>query len=56
VISIDANGVLDLSLIRKLRAKFGVKGLNPNDLKIVPSIGAYYDILNLSQVETIEKF
>jgi hypothetical protein len=55
-VAIDATGVLDLSLIRKLRSKLWVKGLNPNDLKIIPSIGAYFDILNLSQVETIEKF
>lgn len=54
--TIDASGVFDLSLIRQSRQMLGIKGLNPADLKLVVSQGAYFDMLGLSQVETVEKF
>lgn len=34
----------------------GVKGLNPKNLVLVPDTATYFKLMNLSQVETIEKF
>lgn len=54
--TINALANLDLSVIRQARAKMGIKGINPTNLKLVVSQGTYFALLGLTQVETIEKF
>lgn len=54
--AIDAGGNLDLSVIRSARAAMGVKGLNPANLRIVPDTQTYFELLNLTEAETMEKF
>lgn len=49
-------GVLDLWDIRLARKAMGVKGRNPNNLKLVPSDDVYQKILGLDEAQTIEKF
>lgn len=34
----------------------GMKGLNPSDLVMVPDMQTYFELLNLTEAETIEKF
>lgn len=46
----------ELSDIREARSQLKEKGVNPEDLRLVLGYDAYYKLLNLSQVETIEKF
>lgn len=53
---VDAGNNLDLLVIRQARAKMGIKGMNPDEVKLVPSQWAYFDLLNLTEAETIEKF
>lgn len=53
---VDAGQNLGIENIRKARALMGVKGLNPADLIIVPDINTYFTLMNLTEVETIEKF
>lgn len=54
--AVDAGGNLDLSIIRSARAKMGAKGLKPTDLKLAVEQSVYFNLLGLSQVETVEKF
>ena len=54
--TVDAWTNLAIQNIRDARAKMGVKGLNPDELVLVPDTQTYFDLLNLSEVETIEKF
>lgn len=54
--TVNASTNLDLTLIRSARALMGLKGMNPKDLVLVMDMGTYMDTLNLSEVETIEKF
>ena len=54
--AIDADGNLDLSIIRSARAAMGVKGLNPANLRLVPDTQTYFQLLNLTEAETMEKF
>lgn len=54
--AIDAAGNLDLSVIRSARAAMGVKGLNPANLRLVPDTQTYFELLNLTEAETMEKF
>lgn len=54
--TVNALANLDLSVIREARAKMWIKGLNPQDLKLVVSEWTYFALLGLTQVETIEKF
>lgn len=49
-------GPLTGAKIIEARAKLGIKGLNPNDLLMIPSVDVYYKLMGLSQVETMEKF
>lgn len=53
---VDAVGNLALENIRAARAAMGMKGLNPKDLVLVPDQQTYFELLNLTQAETIEKF
>ena len=34
----------------------GVKGLNPANLVMIPDTATYFGLMNLTQVETVEKF
>ncbi len=54
--TVDAGGNLAVENIRSARAKMGAKGLNPDQLALVPDLQTYQDLMNLTQVETIEKF
>jgi HK97 family phage major capsid protein len=54
--TVDAGGNLAVENIRSARAKMGVKGLDPSKLRLVPDMQTYQDLLNLTEVETIEKF
>lgn len=54
--TVDANGNLAIENIRSARAAMGKKGLKPADLRIVPDIETYFEIMNLGEVKTIEKF
>lgn len=47
---------LALSNVRTARSLMGVKGRNPKNLALVPDSKTYFNLMNLSQVETIEKF
>lgn len=52
----NAGANLAVVNIRNARAKMGVKGLNPANLVMVPDTETYFDLMNLSPVETLEKF
>lgn len=54
--TVDAGGALVLEDIRLARGKMGMKGLNPSELRLVPDIRTYFNLLNMTQAETIEKF
>lgn len=54
--TVDAGSNLDLSVFRTARAKMGIKGLNPAEIVAVIEQNSYFELLNLSEVETIEKF
>lgn len=54
--TVDAGGNLAIENIRSARAKMGVKWLNPAEIVMVLDQDAYFDLLNLTEVETIEKF
>ena len=54
--TVDAWGNLDLIILRKGRAKMWIKGMDPDKVKLVPSQWAYFDLMNLTEAETIEKF
>jgi len=53
---IDALGNLDLSVIRAARAGMGEKGIDPTNLVLIPQRKAYFELLNLTPAETMEKF
>ena len=53
---VDAGSNLVLETIRLARASMGMKGLDPKDLVLVPDQQTYFELLNLTQAETIEKF
>lgn len=53
--TIDA-WTMDVVDIRGARAKMGLKGTTPEDLKIIMNSELYMKILSLGQVETVEKF
>lgn len=54
--TVGAGGNLAVANIRSARGLMGVKGLNPKDLVMIPDTQTYFDLMGLSQVETIEKF
>jgi len=54
--TVDALANFVISNLRSARAAMGVKWLNPKDLRIVPDITTYNSLMNLTQVETMEKF
>lgn len=54
--TVNATGALTLAHFRSARKLMGLKGVNPQDIVIVPDQDTYFSLLNLSQVETIEKF
>lgn len=54
--TVDAGGSLGVDHIRAARKLLGQKGLNPKDLVLVPDTTTYYELMNLGEVETIEKF
>lgn len=47
--------VVTLALLRAARAAMVKWGLNPADLAVISSIGAYYDLLATSDVTTVDK-
>lgn len=53
---VDALGNLAIENIRTARAAMGQKGLNPANLRIVPDLETYFELMNLGEVATIEKF
>lgn len=53
---VNAGGNLALESIRSARAAMGAKGLDPSKLRLVPDISSYFELMNLSPVETMEKF
>lgn len=53
---VNAGGNLALENIRTARAAMGTKGLDPSKLRLVPDISSYFELMNLSPVETMEKF
>lgn len=53
---VNAGGNLALENIRTARAAMGAKGLDPSKLRLVPDISSYFELMNLSPVETMEKF
>jgi hypothetical protein len=55
-LTVNAGANIDLSIIRDARALMGIKGLDPKKLVLVPDQTTYFELLNLSQAETIEKF
>ena len=54
--TVDAWGNLAIENIRSARAKMWAKWINPAELRLVPDLETYLELLNLSEVETIEKF
>lgn len=54
--TVNAATAIGIDHIRAARAKMGVKGLDPSKLRIVPDLATYFDLMNLTEVETIEKF
>lgn len=54
--TVDAKANFDLSVLRSARAKMGLKGVQPSDLILVPDQDTYFKLLNLTEVETIDKF
>lgn len=54
--TVDAQANFDLSVLRSARAKMGLKGVQPADLILVPDQDTYFKLLNLTEVETIDKF
>lgn len=53
---VDAWDNLDLSVIRKARAKMGIKWVNPAEVVMLVEQNAYFFLMNLTEVETMEKF
>lgn len=53
---VDAGWNLAIENIRSVRAGMWVKGIDPNKLRLCPDIQTYFDLMNLTEVETIEKF
>lgn len=51
-----SNAVATLALFRTARAGMGKWGINPADLAIIVPTKVYYQLLNLSEVTTIDKF
>ena len=43
---VDAGANLDISVIRSARATMGLKGVNPNDLILVPDVQTYFTLIN----------
>lgn len=54
--TVNAGGAIGIDHFRSARAKMGVKGLDPSKLRAVPDMNTYFDLMNLTEVETIEKF
>lgn len=54
--TVDAGWNLAIENIRSARAKMWVKGLDPNKLRLCPDVQTYFELMNLTEVETIEKF
>jgi hypothetical protein len=54
--TVDAGGNLSIENIRSARALMGLKGVNPANLVMIPSQDVYFSMLNLTELETIEKF
>jgi len=53
---VDALANFVISNLRSARAKMGVKWLDPKNLRLVPDIQSYTTLMNMTQVETMEKF
>lgn len=54
--TVDAGGAFGIDHVRAARAKMGLKGLNPAELAMIPDQNTYFELMNLTEVETIEKF
>lgn len=54
--TVDAGANFVLENLRSARALMGLKGLDPAKLKIVAEHGTYFNLLNLTEAETMEKF
>ena len=54
--TVDAWTNLAIENIRSARALMWVKWLNPDDLALIPDTQTYFELMNLTEVETIEKF
>lgn len=54
--AVDAGWNLAIENIRECRAGMGVKGLDPSKLRLVPDTQTYFELMNLTELETIEKF
>lgn len=53
---VNAATNLAIENIRAARALMGIKGVNPAELVLIPDQETYFDLMNLTEVETIEKF
>ena len=53
---VDAGGNLAIENLRSARGLMGVKGLDPSKLRLVPDVDTYFELMNLTEVQTIEKF
>ena len=53
---VDALANFVISNLRTARASMGVKWLDPKNLRLVPDIQSYTTLMNMTQVETMEKF
>lgn len=54
--TVDALTNLAIENIRSARGKMGAKGIDPSKLRMVPDLETYTELMNLSEVLTIEKF
>jgi len=54
--TVSAGWNLAIENIRSARAKMGAKGIDPTKLRMVPDLATYTEMMNLTEVETIEKF
>lgn len=54
--TVDAGWNLAIEVIRSARSAMWIKWGKPQELRIVPDYQTYMDLLNLTEVETIEKF
>jgi len=54
--SLDLVNVLTATKLRQLRGLMGVYGVNPTDLALVVSIAGYLQLIDLTEVKTVDKY